>query len=109
MSRNGKTGGEANKEETKKTIEQQIRDDRSFDGHFNMIDWLYSNGYQIVKLKVTTESIGTLEINPKSKFMEDARSVLDWLDGQDKYINKDRTIHAIGELMRLIDKHKADK
>ena len=93
-----------NKEETKKTIEQQIRDDRSFDGHFNMIDWLYSNGYQIVKLKVTTESIGTLEINPKSKFMEEWEAILD-----NAIENRHPDIRMVRDLATLIDKHKADK
>ena len=96
-----------NKEEAKKTIEQQIRDDRSFDGHFNMIDWLYDNGYQIVKLKVTTESIGTLEINPKSKFIEEWEKERVCADRFSDDLEKDRWL--MNKLIDLIDKHKADK
>ena len=80
----------------KKIIQEQIRKDRTFDGHFDFFDWLYDNGYEIIKPDP-----------PKSKFMEE------WGKLYRKMINEGRseghpTEYIMG-LAELIDKHKADK
>ncbi len=68
-----------------------------------IIDWLYDIGYEVIKMKVTIESESTLEINPKSKFMEEWEEI-------DRTVPLDPPNRSdMNRIIELIDKYKEDK
>lgn len=70
----------------------------SFDDYYQFLDWLYDNGFHIVK---------ECDELVKSKFIEEWEKFTEVvLEGKDA-IQKNTV--AILELAQLIDKHKADK
>jgi len=83
-----------NKKEARGYLNREI-EYASFVSHGEFFDWLYDNGYEIIKTDP-----------PKSKFMEEWGKVgikpSEYFDGVGIW-------KAMRELVLLIDKHKADK
>lgn len=69
----------------------------SFDDYYEFLDWLYNNGFHIVK---------EYDSPPKSKFMEEwSKSIAEW--NRLYFVANEST--KIDKLVELIDKHKEDK
>ena len=73
----------------------------SFSDYFEFLEWLYGNGYEIVKAESPKSARAT---KLKSKFMEEWEAILD-----NAIENRHPDIRMVRDLATLIDKHKADK